>query len=108
MPYNPFDKPIGEQLTATDLQALITREVKESYYVEYKSSKPDNKKIGHSIAALANTFGGWYLVGVAADKEQNVAKQVCGFNSADWPDPIATVRDIVKSHISPHPLFFHR
>jgi Putative DNA-binding domain len=106
MLYNPFDKPIGAQLTADDLEVLVTKEVKEGYYVEYKSAKPDNKKIGHSIASFGNTFGGWYVIGVDADKTQNVAKRVCGFTAADWPDPNATVRDVVKTHISPPPVFF--
>ena len=41
MPYNPFDKPIGAPLTGEDLQSLISKEVREGYYVEYKSAKPD-------------------------------------------------------------------
>lgn len=106
MPYSPFDKPINAELTTDDLRALVTKEVKEGYYVEYKSAKPDNKKIGHSLASLANTFGGWYVVGVVADKTQNVATEVCGFAVTDWPDPKATVRDVVKTHISPGLVFF--
>jgi Schlafen, AlbA_2 len=106
MPYNPFDKPIGEPMAVDDLQSLISKEVREGYYVEYKSAKPDNKKIGHSITSFGSTFGGRYLIGVEADKTQNVATRVCGFSTADWPDPIATVRDVTKSHISPVPLLF--
>jgi len=106
MPYNPFDKPIGEALTATDLQLLISRSVSEGYFVEYKGQWLANDKIAKSIAALANTYGGWYFIGVEADKTHNVATNICGFNLTTCPDPIATIREVAKSRISPTPVFY--
>lgn len=106
MPYNPFDKPIGTKLTPDDLQLLITRSVSEGYFVEYKSQMLTNEKIAKSIAALANTYGGWYFVGVDADRTHNVATNISGFSLAACADPIATVRDISKSRISPTPIFY--
>jgi hypothetical protein len=106
MPYNPFDKPIGTTLTPNDLQLLITRSVSEGYFVEYKSQMLTNEKIAKSIAALANTYGGWYFVGVDADRTHNVATNISGFSLATCADPIATVRDISKSRISPTPVFY--
>ena len=106
MPFNPFDKPIGTTLTIDDLQLLITRSVSEGYFVEYKSQMQANEKIAKSIAALANTYGGWYFVGVDADKTHNVATNICGFSLASWTDPIATVREVAKSRISPTPVFY--
>lgn len=106
MPYNPFDKPISEVLTDADLQDLIGRSVAEGYYVEFKGDTfPNNDKIGRSIASLANTYGGWYIVGVKTDAH-NVANEICGFSLAAFPDPISKVREIVKSHIDPVPIFF--
>jgi hypothetical protein len=104
MSYNPFDKPIQE-LEASDLDKLIDDEVTEGYWVEYKSEFQSNKKIAKSIASFANTYGGWYFVGVEADKEKNVATDICGFSLTSVPDPIAKVRDIIKSHIDPVPVF---
>ena len=66
MPYNPFDKAIRD-LTAGDLDRLIDNEVTEGYGIEYKGDFPENKKVGRSIASLANAYGGWYFIGVAAD-----------------------------------------
>jgi len=66
---------------------------------------PSNEKIGRSIASLANTYGGWYIVGIKTDAH-NVANDVCGFVLADYPDPISKVREVIKSHIEPVPLFF--
>lgn len=103
MPFNPFDKPAHE-LTAGDLTTLIDRRVAEGYFVEFKSELPANAKIGHSIASLANTYGGWYIVGVKTG-EHNIAKEICGFDSSTSPDPVARVRDTIRSHISPTPIF---
>ncbi len=104
MPFNPFDKPLGDALTPDDLQKLVLRGVAEGYYVEYKSIILPNEKIAKSIASLANTYGGWYIVGVKTDSH-NVANDICGFDPASCPDPLAKVREVVKSHISPTPVF---
>ena len=104
MKYNPFNKPLDE-LTADDLNVLINNEVTEGYWIEYKSEFQESKKISKSIASFANTFGGWYLVGVKADKTKNVATDICGFSLTDIPDPIAKLRDSIKSNIDPIPVF---
>lgn len=105
MPYNPFNKSIGTPLEADDLNALIENAVAEGYHVEYKRELPVNEKIGKSIAALANTYGGWYIIGVETDRH-NVAQRVSGFSLATLPDPISTLRDVVKSHVVPVPIFY--
>jgi hypothetical protein len=104
MPYNPFRKPIGTPLTEEDLQELLGRAA-EGYYVEYKSTFRAPQKIAHGIASLANTYGGWYIVGVTTD-ENHFAKEICGFSSEEFPDPVMKVRDSVKDGIDPVPLFF--
>ena len=103
MPYNPFDKPLGT-LTPDDLQLLVERQVAEGYFVEYKSQFPSNQKVARSVASFANAYGGWYIIGVKANT-QNQAQEICGFDLKITPDPISKVRDIVKSHTSPIPLF---
>lgn len=102
--FNPFDKPI-DALVEQDLQALITRGVAEGLYVEYKREFPGNDKIGQSVASFANTYGGWYMVGVEADKQTNGAQALVGIDLALENDPISKVRDIAKSHIDPFPAF---
>lgn len=104
MAYNPFDKPI-ESLNAKDLQSLIKNKVREGYHVEYKSDLPENKKIGKSVASFANAYGGWYIIGVETN-EHNVAKKICGFDLVKCKDPISKIREIVKSHIDPVPVFY--
>ncbi len=104
MAYNPFNKPI-EDLHVTDLDVLKTDQVAEGYWVEYKRDFPSNDKIAKSVASFANTYGGWYFIGVEADKKQNTVTDICGFSLASVPDPISTTRDIIKSHIDPIPVF---
>ncbi len=72
MSFNLFGKPYTARLTADDLDTLIVNEVGESYVVEYKGEFPTNDKIARSLAALANTQGGWYFVGMTTD-EHHVA-----------------------------------
>jgi len=105
MPYNPFKKSIRETLTPDDLQVLITDSVAEGYFVEYKGTLLNSNKIAKSIASFANSYGGWYIVGVTADGH-NVAQNIPGFSLDDHHDPIASVRDSIRSGIDPVPVFF--
>jgi hypothetical protein len=104
--FNPFNKSIGTPLDETDLLELINQKVSEGYYTEYKGNTfPSNNKIGHSIASFANTYGGWYFVGIETDGH-DVASSICGFNLLTVNDPIAKVREIIASHVDPVPRFF--
>jgi hypothetical protein len=105
MAFNPFDKRPGERLYPTDLQRLITNQVAEGYYVEYKSEPNKNEKIRHSIASFANTYGGWYFIGVRTDAN-HIASAVDGFRLDSWHDPLSRIRDIAKIHIDPTPVIF--
>jgi len=105
MSFNPFDQAIGQTLTADDLHTLIQRHVAEGYFVEYKSTIVARDKIAKSIASLANTSGGWYIVGVETD-EHNIATSICGFGVDICHDPIAVVREVVKARIDPTPVFY--
>jgi len=106
MAFNPFEKPIGETLTAADLQVLLDRQILEGYYVEYKSDFQAALKIARSLASFANTYGGWYFLGVQSDKKTSIATALAGVSLAEHPDPIATVRNAVRDHTDPSPLFF--
>lgn len=105
MSYNPFGKQIGE-IEPSDLQKLIDLKVSEGYFVECKREFPEQIKTARAIASLANTDGGWYFVGVEADKSQgNVVTRIAGFDKVTCPDPVAKVRTAVTAHVSPTPVF---
>jgi hypothetical protein len=101
--YNPFDKEIS-RLRRSDLDKLISKEIAEGWYVEYKEDFTSSRKTGHSIAAFANSEGGWYIVGVKANQD-NVAESIIGFDLATNRGPKEKVRDIIKTHVSPVPFF---
>ncbi len=105
MPYNPFNKSVGEKLGPEDLETLVKGEVAEGYYVEYKRQMPTTEKIAKAIASLANTYGGWYIVGVITNKH-NAAAEIAGFDPKTCPDPISVMRDLIRHHIDPIPVLF--
>ena len=105
--YNPFEKRI-EELTLEDIKSLQSKQVKEGFYVEYKSVfTKDTLKIAHSIASFANTHGGWYFVGIDSDIT-NLPTSFSGFSMADQPKPIEHIRDIIKDKVDPFPLYYTR
>lgn len=101
--YNPFDEKIT-RLRKIHLDRLVENEVAEGWYIEYKQDFPSAKKVGHSVAAFANSDGGWFIVGVKANR-QNVADSVPGFKVAAVRNPKDRLRDIVRNHINPVPFF---
>ena len=104
MSYNPFNKTIGD-LALDDINTLIINEVAEGYFIGYKKDFPENNNIGQSIASFANTYGGWYFVGIETN-EHNIAKNVCGFDLEKISKPVDKIREIIKTHIDPVPAFF--
>lgn len=104
--YNPFSKPLNSVLEIDDLEELINNSVSEGYYIEYKSEFVSNKKIERSIASFANTYGGWYFIGIEGEKTNNRALNICGFSKDLFHDPIAKVRDIARVNLSHMPLMF--
>jgi Putative DNA-binding domain len=106
MGFNPFEKRI-EELVQDDLQKLIEKEVSEGYFVEYKSDIPTAAKIAKSIASFANTYGGWLIVGVSTN-DDNVPCEIGGIDRAIHGDPLSKIRDAIKAHVDPVPVFWIR
>ena len=104
MSFNPFDKPIGGQLTVADLRKLIQRQVAEGYYVEYDRDLQSEEKISQSVASFANTYGGWYIIGI--ESEQHTAKAINGISLETYPDPLAIIHNGVKYLLDPVPIYF--
>ena len=107
MTFNPFTKPLND-LTSDDLNLLISGEISEGYWIEFKSVFQPGNKIAKSIASFANSFGGWYFIGVVVDKDKNVATNICGFDLNVINDPISKLRDSIKAYIDPIPVFFSK
>lgn len=114
VPHNPFSKPVRTPLTKEDLQSLVDQRVAEGWYFEYKGAfPPRSERLAHSVAAFANTDGGWLFVGIEAERRTttdkriaSVASRVAGFSLVDHGDPVGTLGNVVRDHVSPTPLFF--
>ena len=107
MQYNPFNKPLRD-LTSDDLNLLIENQVAEGYSVEYKREFQPPIKIAKSISSFANTLGGWFFIGIEADKVNNIATRICGLDLHNISDPLSKLRDSVKSNVDPMPFFEQR
>jgi hypothetical protein len=111
MKYNPFETDF-EKLKFTDLESLITREIGEGWYIEYKSIIPklnngklDNIKISKSISSFANTKGGWIFWGIVCDNS-NKPVSIEGINITEYRNFEDQISQIINSNVSPKP-FYH-
>jgi hypothetical protein len=101
--YSPFNKQI-HQLTAADLVGL--REVRESWYVEYKSEVPNASSIAKSISAFSNTYGGWLFYGVQEKvKDDPVAGEFPGIARSEIEGARHRIRQAVANYLEPLPHF---
>ena len=104
--YSPFPGNIVSGFGVDDLRFLEHQQVCEGLFVEYKSQLTTPAKVANSIASFANSYGGWYIVGVEADKQSNVPIAFPGIAPIDCADPISSIRDSVRHHLDPVPRFF--
>ena len=102
--YNPFNKDISE-IEYGDLEKLIENNVSEGWFIEYKGSFPNNKKIANSIASFANSEGGWYIVGIEENENESGPSEIIGINLDEFKKPADKITNIIKDNIDPIPYF---
>jgi len=109
MKYNPFNKEL-ENLEKEDLEKLIDNEICEGWYIEYKreipvkSGKLENLKISKSIAAFANTKGGWIFWGIDCNNK-NKPVTIEGIDTSNYNNFEDQVSQLINSNITPNPLY---
>lgn len=104
--YSPFDKPLGE-LNATALAVL--REIPESWHVEYKQQINDGKTLAKSISALANTYGGWLIIGAAEQGAGDSAvREFPGLGRDETAKLQQRLGESINAHLQPVPHYDHR
>jgi hypothetical protein len=86
-----------DSVGAAELARLIA--VGEPGGVEFKASVPKKDGLAPSVAAFANSGGGWLLLGVRDDGS------VCGFSAPGAANLHDWLRDSLQSRIDPLPLF---
>lgn len=100
MDFEPFGSKELLDLTEKDLETLY--EVAEGWYVEYKSELSKAESIAKSIAAFANTYGGWVFYGVAEkSRSEQVAGSFPGIPEDQIDIGISRVRHAVAQSINP-------
>ena len=104
--YSPFDKPLAD-LQADDLAVL--REVPESWHVEYKREINDPKALAKSVSALANTYGGWLIVGIEeGDGAESAVRRFSGLDAEQLAKLQQRLGESINAHLQPVPYFEHR
>ncbi|MBN2541826.1 ATP-binding protein [bacterium] len=102
--FNPFNKDINE-LDKDDLQKLIEDEVVEGWYIQFVNVYPESEKeIARSIASFANSYGGWYIIGVTTN-EQTHAETIEGFDLLSIDNPKEKLEEIIRDQLRPVPFF---
>ena len=100
----PFNKNVSD-IESVDIEKLIDDEVSEGWYVEYKESFPNNKKIAQSLASFANSNGGWYIVGIKEKDNESYAERIVGIPQDQIQHSKEKIASIVRDRIHPTPYF---
>ncbi|MXX95293.1 MAG: ATP-binding protein [Gammaproteobacteria bacterium] len=103
--YSPFSKPIHE-LDTKDL--AILKDLPEGWFIEYKREMIEPEKIAKSVAAFANTDGGWLLFGIADPERTSEDEMFPGIPKTDAPINRQQIVQAVSQHINPIPYFYTR
>ncbi|MBS7472168.1 ATP-binding protein [Pseudomonas syringae] len=97
--FSPFDKDLSD-LDAADLAVLKT--VAEGWYIEYKQEIPKADSIAKSVAAMANSYGGWVFYGVKEESKTNsVAGEFIGIAVEEAESALSKIRQAVAGAINP-------
>ena len=101
--YSPFDKDIKNVRTA-DL--VILKNVKEGWYVEYKSQMVNASALAKAVSAFANTYGGWLFLGIQEKcKEDPVADTFPGIPADKIDEALQRLRQSIADNLNPTPFF---
>ncbi|MCX6827280.1 MAG: ATP-binding protein [candidate division Zixibacteria bacterium] len=85
-----------DTVTFDDIQELVDEKRPEGDYLDYKLQRP--KHIHELIAAFANSFGGWIILGVRAADDSNVPAEIRRIEEDNLED---TINRIILSNIHP-------
>lgn len=104
--YSPFAKNFS-LISADDLHVL--REVSEGWFVEYKETLLSPPQLAKSVSSFANHEGGWLFLGIQESSDgKRTAGAYPGIETTSCGRAIDSIRDAIKSHLSPTPYFESR
>ncbi|MDH5325315.1 MAG: ATP-binding protein [Gammaproteobacteria bacterium] len=102
--FNPFGTDF-DSLVASQLEVL--REVKEGWYMDYKSDLIAIKKIAKSISSFANQYGGWLVFGVR-ESDEKCAGEFVGIEKTKVNELSERIREAVRAHVNPAPFYLEK
>jgi Putative DNA-binding domain len=96
-----------EDVSATDLQALVDLKVREGKALDFKRDLPrtDRPDFGADVSALANTAGGWIVLGM--DEQDGVAKELVGITGESADKAILRLQQMLDSRLDPRVVGVH-
>lgn len=101
--FNIFGKKLFD-VTTDDVRSFCQKQNREGINLDYKKDFSSPKKIAKTIAAMANTLGGWVIIGVDDDGNDKPKLPVEGI---DWDKQLSLrVTNLVIDNISPPTLPF--
>ena len=103
--FTPFDKRFDE-LSAADLESLT--DVREGWYVEYKSQLPSTRDLAKSLSSFANQYGGWLFLGVDEEPDSLTAGAFPGVENERLPEVLESLRNAAKDVVRPQVSYQHR
>ncbi len=98
-----FNKPIA-QLKEEDIQALVDNKERESSILEYKQeisgTDREKKEISKDISAMANTEGGYLIIGIQEDNSR--ANAIIGTPKTIGKQPVeAWIENVLITNVRP-------
>ena len=103
--YTPFNRA-HDELSAADLESL--REVREGWYVEYKSQLPRTRDLAKSLSSFANQYGGWLFLGVDENPDSQTAGTFSGIENEKVPEVLESLRNAAKDIVRPQVAYQNR
>ena len=98
MRYTPFENTLND-LSLEELEGL--KDVREGWYVEYKSQLPNPRDIAKSISSFANQYGGWLFIGIDEDPETETAQHFPGIEIGNLSGALEAIRNAAKDIVRP-------
>lgn len=101
--YYPFKNKL-ENIGEEDL--LLLREVSEGWYIDYKSQGLKIKDSAKHLAAFANQYGGWLIIGVNENNDgSRTASDFIGIANEDLEKVTRDIREASAAHVNPEVLY---
>lgn len=101
--YYPFKNDL-ENVDESDL--ILLKNVSEGWYIEYKSQGLKIPDFAKHLAAFANQYGGWLIIGISESNDGNrTAEDFKGIPNSEIDRVSRDIREASAAHISPEVLY---